>query len=290
MSIFEETVFECGDGLHLHYSIGPSHGPPIVLLHGVLRSWKDFAPLLTELSLRHQIFALDFRGHGESNDDADGNYRVVDYVEDALAFVREIVPKPAIVYGHSLGAMVAAAVAARAPQRVRGLILEDPPFETMGSRIHETSLGGYFRNVQRIANERLAGTRQQIAEALASIPMEDRPGITLGDLRDGVSLRFSAACLQQIDPRVLVPIVEAKWLEGYDLKEVTSQINTPTLVFQADAAVGGMLCDEDALTLRRTIEDCVLIQFPNTGHLIHWTDREATLQHTIGFIEASVSC
>ena len=49
-----------------------------------------------------------------------------DYAADALAFV-EALPSPATLYGHSLGALVAASVAAALPGRVAGVVLEDPP-------------------------------------------------------------------------------------------------------------------------------------------------------------------
>jgi pimeloyl-ACP methyl ester carboxylesterase len=101
-----------------------------------------------------------------------------------------------------------------------------------------------------------------------------------------VSIRLSAACLRRIDPRVLEPIVDAKWLVNYDVTAISKNITAPVLVLQADQAAGGMLTDEDASRLCREIDDCTLIKFPGTGHLIHWTQREALLQRVFGFIES----
>lgn len=266
--------------------MGKNHGPPIVLFHGVLRLWRDFSPLLADLSLRHHLYLMDFRGHGDSTHDRDGGYRVVDYVQDAVQLVQEIVPKPAILYGHSLGAMVAAAVAARRPDCVSSVILEDPPFETMGSRIHETPLGSYFRHVQQLASTQQGEPIPSLAAALAEIPLEGRPGMKLGDIRDAASLRFSAACLRQIDPRVLQPIVDAQWLTEYDFDFVFNNLSVPVLTLQADTEAGGMLTDHDAQRLQQQLADCTLIRFPNTGHLIHWTQRNALLQHLHGFLES----
>ena len=47
--------------------------------------------------------------------------------------------EPLIIFGHSLGAMVAAAVAAELPQLVLGIVLEDPlftPWETAALAAH----------------------------------------------------------------------------------------------------------------------------------------------------------
>jgi pimeloyl-ACP methyl ester carboxylesterase len=286
LSVFNQSNFSTSSGHRLNYAVGPNHGPPLVLFHGVLRGWRDFAPLLAELSLRHHLFLLDFRGHGDSTHDAAGNYRVADYVEDGLSLLHEIVPKPAMLYGHSLGAMVAAAVASRAPEAVAGVILEDPPFESMGVRIHDSPLGSYFRQVQRVVAEFGSRPVAEIARALAEIPMEGQPGVKLGDIRDGVSLRFSATYLRQVDPRVLKPIVEAQWLTGYDLQNIRTGIASPVLLLQGDVAAGGMLTDQDAELWSQEVRDCIRIKFPGTGHLIHWTQREATLRHVIGFMES----
>ncbi len=67
---------------------------------------------------------------------------------------------------------------------------------------------------------------------------------------------------------------------------VLNGISAPTLLMQADPAAGGMLTDQDATRFSREVSDCTVIKFPGTGHLIHWTQREATLQHVTGFIEA----
>lgn len=286
MSTFNETIFSLATGCRLNYAVGPSHGPPLVLLHGVLRCWRDYAPLLAELSLRYHVFALDFRGHGESTNDPQANYRVVDYVEDALTMVREIVPKPAFLYGHSLGAMVAAAVAAHQGNQIAGLILEDPPLQSMGSRIYETSLGSYFQALERVVINSRNLSVMKIAQELAEIPLEDQPGVKLGDVRDAVSLRFSAACMRRVDPRVFQPILEAKWLEGYDIESIHRKISAPTLSMQADPNSGGMLTDQDAAKMVREIDDCTMVRFPETGHLIHWTQRDRTLQHLFGFLES----
>ena len=117
----------------LNVATGPAHGPPLVLLHGVLRRWSDFAPILGPLAARWQVFAIDHRGHGASDRIA-GRYLVTDYTEDVVDFITRHMPQPPVLYGHSLGGMVALAAAAALPQ-VQGAILEDPPFETMGTAI-----------------------------------------------------------------------------------------------------------------------------------------------------------
>src|SRR5437870_483220 len=98
-AMLTEHTLTIGDA-SLHYARGPSAGPPLLFLHGVFRSWQDFVPLIPALAARWAVHALDFRGHGRSSR-RPGAYRVVDYSEDAVAFLKHNCDEPAVVYGHS---------------------------------------------------------------------------------------------------------------------------------------------------------------------------------------------
>src|SRR5262252_7523053 len=146
-----EHILSLDKSASLNFARGPEHGPPLVFLHGVLRCWQDFLPLIPALSQRWQVHALDFRGHGRSAPRA-FHYRVRDYVEDAEAILSRVCSAPAVICGHSLGAMVAlAAAAGPAADRCRALILEDPPFATMGSRIRQTIFHSQFVGMAPLA-------------------------------------------------------------------------------------------------------------------------------------------
>src|SRR5918912_1511767 len=105
-----------------------SEGPPLVLLHGLGVSgqvWQGFGRLL-EPSVR--LIAPDLRGHGESDKPSAG-YLPRDYVGDVAALLAHEPSRPLAVLGHSLGAVVAAQLAAERPELVSKLILVDPPFD-----------------------------------------------------------------------------------------------------------------------------------------------------------------
>src|SRR5215207_7214247 len=101
----------------LNVAAGPTAGPPLLLLHGVVRCWRDWLTLVPGLAGRWQVFALDFRGHGRSARRPD-RYKVADYLEDAVALVKGRFAEPGVLFGHSLGALVALGVAATVPERV----------------------------------------------------------------------------------------------------------------------------------------------------------------------------
>lgn len=284
-AMLNEQQFHHG-GLSLNFATGPRSGPALVFFHGVTRRWQSFVPLIPALSVRWHIHALDHRGHGRSAR-AKFGYLVRDYVRDAVAFVQNQVQGPVVLYGHSLGAMVAAAVAAELPQQVRAAILEDPPFDTMGPRITQSALLSYFAGVQPFAESTLPVGA--LARQLAEIPLTT-PGkagsVLLGDTRDIASLRFTASCLKQIDREVLAPIVAGRWLEGFDWAAVVAKVTCPALLLQADLSAGGMLTDEDAAEAERVMPDCARIRLPKVGHLIHWLQTETCLRFVQSFLES----
>ncbi len=281
---FEEIDFKTS-GPALHLARGAFGGPPFVFLHGVMRRWQDFLPVVPAVSARWEVLALDFRGHGGSARAA-GKYRVVDYVEDAVALLRTQVGEPAVVYGHSLGAMVAAAAAVEVPDRVRAIVLEDPPFDSMGSRIRHTPFLSFFQGMRELIEKGQNGPELAAAMRELRFGAPGGPVIRLGDVRDASALRFAASCLARMDPAVLKPIIEERWLDGYDVERVLRAIRCPALVLQADGAAGGMLTDPDAEMAERILPDCLRIRFEKVGHLIHWADVPGLLRHLMAFLES----
>lgn len=118
-----EFVFEA-QGVRLNYAVGPETGPPLVLIHGLGRSWHVFLPMIAALSLRWQIYAVDLRGHGKSSHVPRG-YHGTEYSEDISAFLRERVGQASVLFGHSLGGMIGMWVAVHHPDLVRAVILGD---------------------------------------------------------------------------------------------------------------------------------------------------------------------
>ena len=260
-----------------------AEAPPLLCLHGVTRCWQSFLPLIPTFALRWQVFAYDHRGHGKSS--RAERYLTVDYVADAIRFLREEIQHPTVLYGHSLGAMVAAAIAAEAPELVRGVILEDPPFHTMGERIESYVMYPYF-----VALEGLAGsgmTTSQLVKRLGAIEINTANGTApLSTVRDASALRFTAKCLQQLDPAVMTPIAQSRWLEGNDVKQVATRLQCPALLLQADATVGGMLTDEDAAMMKRQAADVSLVKLSSIGHQIHTVAPDVALRLALGFLES----
>lgn len=251
-------------------------GPVLLLLHGVTRCGADWEPLLPAFAENWTVIALDQRGHGASP--RAGSYLVTDYVADAVRFVREEISEPIVIFGHSLGAMAAAAVAAELPDRVGGIILEDPPFHTMGNRIAGTAWQAQFIGMRAAAET--GGSTEAITDALADIrlPVSGGGFKRLGELRDRASLAWSAQCLSQLDPGVLTPVIEGRWLDGYDFPDALFRVRCPALLLQADPSAGGALTDDDAEAAATAMGSCHRVHFPGCGHNLHRDRPEAVLR------------
>ncbi len=74
------------------------------------------------------MYVLELRGHGLSGRAADSQgYHISRNVADLAAFLRGQVGEPAVVYGHSWGAVVSYLSGGPAKEYLRALVLEDPP-------------------------------------------------------------------------------------------------------------------------------------------------------------------
>jgi pimeloyl-ACP methyl ester carboxylesterase len=279
-----ETLF-AGPGARLNLAAGPAAGRPMLFLHGIARCWQDFFPLLPAFALRRQVYALDFRGHGRS-ERTTGGYRVADYVRDAVAALEQI-DQPAVLYGHSLGAMVACGTAAAVPERVRAVVLEDPPFETLGAGIAGSSFHALFSGMRRVAEGPERPTGERAAElAEVRLPGPGDTWIRFGDVRDGTQLRFGAHCLERMDPEAFDPLLEGRWLAGFDEAELLPRVPCPALLLVGETGRGGMLPPESAARIAGRLPDCTRIDVPGVGHLIHLMAADAVVRYAGAFIES----
>jgi pimeloyl-ACP methyl ester carboxylesterase len=107
---------------------GPSDGPPVLCWHGVLDQgliWEPVAVPLAEAGFR--VIAPDLRGHGRSDHvGAGGSYQILDFITDAVGLTDQLVDRPLLLIGHSLGTIVASGLASLRASLVTQLILIEP--------------------------------------------------------------------------------------------------------------------------------------------------------------------
>lgn len=113
-------------GVRLAYRAwGAEEGRPVVLLHCLGEDGEDWrGPLVSQLGGAHPVYALDLRGHGESEQPGSGTPE--DFSGDLLGFLDALGIERAVLIGHAFGAVVAYLFAQEHPGRVDLLVLEEP--------------------------------------------------------------------------------------------------------------------------------------------------------------------
>jgi pimeloyl-ACP methyl ester carboxylesterase len=116
------------DGQRLAYTVHGEGDRTAVLMPGLLLSQKMQTPLARELAGRgNRVITFDPLGHGGSDRPRDmWRYSMSAFAVQLVALLDHLDLERAIVGGTSLGANVTLEVAARAPERLQGMIIEMP--------------------------------------------------------------------------------------------------------------------------------------------------------------------
>lgn len=114
------------EGVTLAFDAAGSGDPAMVFVHGWLCDRSHFAPQLEHFAAHHTSVALDLRGHGESGRPSPDvvRYDIDAFAGDVLSVASAAGCDRPVVIGHSLGAVVALACAAR-PGAVRAVVMVD---------------------------------------------------------------------------------------------------------------------------------------------------------------------
>jgi pimeloyl-ACP methyl ester carboxylesterase len=115
-------------GQRLAYTVY-GDGPRLtVLLHGLLFSQRMHDQLARSLAAHgHRVVTLDLLGHGVSDRPRDmWRYSMTEFGREVVALLDHLEAEEAVVLGTSLGANTTLEVAAMAPERLRGMVIEMP--------------------------------------------------------------------------------------------------------------------------------------------------------------------
>lgn len=250
--MFQEQLFDA-NGVQINFSQASASGQPIVLLHGTASEWQSFLPVIPVLARDFQVYAIDLRGHGKSSWVPEG-YCLLDYAKDIQCFLHQHIAQPAILYGHSLGAQIAIAVAAQAPAHVRALVLGDPPFYYHTMTMKESVWYEPFVELHHVISS--FHSAQEVDGYMA----KNYPNM------DQQRRKNRAETLSHVDPDAVAAILEDRHVAGYDTDALLRQINCRVLLIQGNTKLGAALRDEDLTYMVERLHHCEVIHMQDVGH------------------------
>ncbi|MEO8394797.1 MAG: alpha/beta hydrolase, partial [Chloroflexota bacterium] len=219
-----EKSFNMGEIALNYVEVGAASADatPMVLLHGGLRWWHDWQPVIPQFAANWHVYAYDQRGHGKSGRDGD-HYHLTDFARDSTAFLRALVGEPAVLVGQSLGALVSLATAAQAPENVRAMVLLDPPLfmreaELKPMQIEHTKSYNDWFNFLRTTLSKVQSYDELVAQLSAVFPGGDEARV-----------KIMADSIYGLDPAMIDITLEGRLFDGFDTEATLKRITCPLL-------------------------------------------------------------
>ena len=288
----------------INYGEVENDRPALLLIHGQMGIWEDYAPILPELSKNWHVYAVDVYGHGESSHDERLYYLDVN-ADDLIWFIDHVIGAPTVVAGHSNGAITAAYIAAYGGKNVVGAVLEDPPiFSTAGEGWEESFA---YLDTYRTLHEYDASDKAECWEAYylrhcywGQLFMKDAmPGIAnyaqkyherhpdeavkIGFLPSSIWSVFQYA--KEYDFAYGEHFYDLSWNHGLTHEEILSAIEVPCVYIHAKENVGEngiFLCAASREQAERAVSyiggNCRLVETVDSDHAIHTVHSDVYLE------------
>jgi N-formylmaleamate deformylase len=242
--------FTTDDGIRLHGLDYGSDRPPLLVLPGITSPAITMDFVATRLTDLVRPIVLDLRGRGLS--DSGPSYSLRDYGADTLAVLDHF--DDPLVLGHSMGARIAAVVAAKRP--LRGTVLVDPPMSGPGRAPYPTTAEAFQA---QLAEARAGTDAAGVARSWPRWPHREQ------ELR----ARWLSSCDE-------AAVVEShRSFESEDFFEFWPAVPAPTaLLCGADSPV---VTAEGVAEARLTNPSATIATVPRAGHMVFWDNPTAAL-------------
>lgn len=128
------------NNVNIYYEVY-GKGKPIILLHGNSETHKIFTKLIKDLKSKYQIYALDSRCHGQSDNSQKISYDLMS--NDVIEFIKKLNIEKTILYGFSDGGIIGLLVAIKEPKILSKLIIS-------GANLNPKGLKKYFLTLTKL--------------------------------------------------------------------------------------------------------------------------------------------
>lgn len=229
-------------------------GTPLLILPGITSPAVTMDFVARELTDVVRPLILDVRGRGLS--DGGGSYSLEEYAEDVEAVITGLVLDRPILFGHSMGARIAAVTAVRGKVALRGTVLGDPPMSGPGRGPYPTPLEAFL---DQLAQARRGTDADEVARSWPRWPRHEQ------ELR----ARWLASC----DAEAIA--ATHRGFETEDFFDWWPSVPEPTaLLYGQDSPV---VTAAGAAEAARLHPAAVLGSIPDAGHMLFWDSGRAAL-------------
>lgn len=223
--------------LRLHVVDYGGDGPPLFAVHGtglVAQVWGVLVPYLTP---HFHVYALDRKGHGDSDKSADG-YEMETAVSEYVGVVDALAARGGVAIGHSSGATSLGLAAARHPTLFRRLVMLDPiifPPRTTQPTAALEDASPPFGMVERTRKRRATWpSAQAMFDSLVSKPpFRSRQSAALWDyVRHGAQVQPDDSVMLKCPPELEATMYNHS--SRIDLFGALAQMTIPTLIVRGE--------------------------------------------------------
>jgi N-formylmaleamate deformylase len=241
--------------INLHYYRTGGNKPPFVLLHGATDNGLCWTPLAEVLEDRFDVVMPDAQGHG-SSDRLGQDFQFMDHARQVASLIQQLDLKKPFVMGHSMGAGTAVNLAAEYPDLPRGIVLEDP-----GWNSHEA--------FKALSEEEKARQREMFGKFLSGFNKKTREEIIAECRKANPAWSESeiipwAESKLQFDPALFARMQ----LDRPSYTEQLPKIKCPLLLIISDGGVVSPKTAEQAAQLWTSQKPYAWVQIKGAGHNI----------------------
>lgn len=239
----------------------------LVYLHGLTTASAMSAGLIAAVAGHGvRVASVDLRGHGRSPHAE--RYRHDDYAEDVAAAIEQITMPPVVIYGHSMGGVIAVSLAQRRPDLVSALVLGDPPVylgdpELRAADPVTATFAGFVEAVRGWQSSGV--TAPTLAAEIATWP-SIHEGKSLAECWMPGAPRAWAEALLAFDPRAMDAAITGELWAGLD---PDLPLECPAVVLRADDALDPVFRPQDADRFAKAVPGATVTSVPGADHWLH---------------------
>lgn len=263
---------------------GSEGKPTLLLVHGGLDHARNWDWVARALRNDFHVYALDLRGHGNSQHAPGALYTIAEHVLDLSALADVINDYPIYIIGHSLGGIVSMVYTGTFPEKVKKLVsiegLGPPP----GHHVHDPASKRMRRWIEGIRKTEkrephsypdLDSAVNRMKEANPHLSNEVARHLTL----HGTNWNSDGSLIWKFDnfARPFPPFGQ----NMDDMRDLFGQITCPVLLFWG---MESWAQDPEKDVRAAVIKNHRLVKVPNAGHWVHHDQLEIFLTETKKFL------